>query len=313
MMPTSDRVWTGLVPARFDLSSKYGCLKSRLGADSGRKADGRLSAVYPFLLFAGLLLCGAVPLAPRSLRPALRRALRLSVLLCWFGSAALLWESVSRTSVALVSPGAVRRPHWVEQAALQALMLLGSLAGPSVVVTGLAAWALRDERRSDDREGVRSPPLLPAPAARARIALLEDSGDSTALLRFFVDSVTHPAATAALPANLLSSLRPPVGYLMIATIDGAPVGAAGARTSPDAPAELELLVVAPAHRRSGLGRRLVQAAAAEAQRRNGARLRAVAGADEAPFLALLRSLAFQEVPPWRDPEKPGATYLEKNL
>jgi GNAT superfamily N-acetyltransferase len=100
---------------------------------------------------------------------------------------------------------------------------------------------------------------------------------------------------------------------MIATIDGAPVGAAGARTGQGAPAELELLVVAPAHRRSGLGRRLVQAAAAEAQRRNGARLRAVAGPDQGPFLSLLRSLAFHEVPPWRKQAEGGATYLEKVL
>jgi putative acetyltransferase len=77
--------------------------------------------------------------------------------------------------------------------------------------------------------------------------------------------------------------------------------------------EMKRLYVRPAHRGTGLGRKLVHAILHEGHARGYARMRldTVPGMEAA--IALYRACGFREIPPYRANPIPGALFLEADL
>jgi GNAT superfamily N-acetyltransferase len=110
---------------------------------------------------------------------------------------------------------------------------------------------------------------------------------------------------AALPGEY----APPTGRLLIA--EGA--GSVALRRIDDEICEMKRLFVRPAHRGSGLGRRLVLAVIEQARIIGYRRMRL----DTMPKMdraqGLYASLGFQEIAPYRYNPEPGARFLELDL
>jgi DNA-binding MarR family transcriptional regulator/GNAT superfamily N-acetyltransferase len=106
-------------------------------------------------------------------------------------------------------------------------------------------------------------------------------------------------------------LRPPAGVLLLATLDGQPVGCGAVKFHPGAASEVKRMWVAPAARGLGLGRRLLTALEQQAMRSNPVvRLETNAALGEA--LRLYRSAGYVEVPPFSD-EAYADHWFEKRL
>ena len=94
-------------------------------------------------------------------------------------------------------------------------------------------------------------------------------------------------------------LRPPAGVMLLATLDGEPVGCGAVKFHADGPSELKRMWVAPAARGLGLGRRLLGALEQQALTSNPVvRLETNAALEEA--IRLYRSSGYTEVPPFND-------------
>lgn len=136
--------------------------------------------------------------------------------------------------------------------------------------------------------------------------LCEEYADS---LPFALDFQGFAAELADLPG----AYSPPAGRLLLALVDGAPVGCVAMhRWSPDT-CEMKRLYVRPSHRGRGLGRRLVVAICAAA-RRAGYRHMVL---DTTPSMveahALYQALGFVAIAPYRHNPVPGTRYLQLDL
>jgi DNA-binding MarR family transcriptional regulator/GNAT superfamily N-acetyltransferase len=108
-----------------------------------------------------------------------------------------------------------------------------------------------------------------------------------------------------------AELRPPAGILLLATLDGEPVGCGAVKFHPGAPSEIKRMWVAPAARGLGLGRRLLGALEQQAGTSNPVvRLETNAALSEA--IRLYRSTGYVEVPPFSD-EAYADHWFEKRL
>ena len=114
-------------------------------------------------------------------------------------------------------------------------------------------------------------------------------------------------------AELPGRYAPPGGALLIARIDGEPIGCIGIRSLGGATCELKRLYVRPEHRSSGTGRRLVEAAVDAARRRGYRRMRldTLPGMERAQ--GLYAQLGFREIAPYTDNPISGARFLELEL
>lgn len=114
-------------------------------------------------------------------------------------------------------------------------------------------------------------------------------------------------------AGLPGAYAPPNGILLLARVDGAPLGSVAVR--PDSPgvAELKRLYLRPGARGLGLGRRLVIAALHWSRTAGYRRIRldTVPGMEVAQ--ALYRSLDFHPIPPYRHNPIPGVQFFERDL
>jgi DNA-binding MarR family transcriptional regulator/GNAT superfamily N-acetyltransferase len=90
-------------------------------------------------------------------------------------------------------------------------------------------------------------------------------------------------------------LAPPSGLLLIAYLDGEPVGCGGVKMVDRTTAEVKRMWVAPSVRGMGVGRRLLDALEAYARRRRAATLRLDTNKNLAEAQALYRSAGFEEV------------------
>jgi putative acetyltransferase len=110
-------------------------------------------------------------------------------------------------------------------------------------------------------------------------------------------------------AELPGAYAPPHGALLLAR--GA--GCVGLRPIDETTGELKRLYVRPSARGTGLGRRLAEAAVAEARKLGYARLRldTTPGMDAAQ--SLYERLGFREITPYRPNPVPGARFLELTL
>jgi GNAT superfamily N-acetyltransferase len=106
-------------------------------------------------------------------------------------------------------------------------------------------------------------------------------------------------------------LRPPAGVMLMATLDGEPVGCGVVKFDPDGPSQIKRMWVAPAARGLGRARRLLAALEERAARSHPVvRLETNAALTEA--MALYRSSGYVEVPPFND-EVYADHWFEKHL
>jgi DNA-binding MarR family transcriptional regulator/GNAT superfamily N-acetyltransferase len=93
-------------------------------------------------------------------------------------------------------------------------------------------------------------------------------------------------------------LRPPRGLFLVAHLHGDPVGCAGLKLPPDAPAEIKRMWVAPHVRGLGLGRRFLSELETRAARHGHDTLRLDTNRTLHAAIRLYHSCGFQEVPPF---------------
>lgn len=107
-------------------------------------------------------------------------------------------------------------------------------------------------------------------------------------------------------------LRPPRGEFLIARLHGEPVGCAGLKLPPGAPAEVKRMWVAPQARRLGLGRRFLAELEARAAGHGRTLLRLDTNKALDAAIRLYHSCGFQEVPAFND-EPYADHWFEKRL
>jgi len=101
-------------------------------------------ALFATFLLTSLVLAGAIAFSsPTRTRRWLKWLLLLSLIVAWVTLGFAVKDIVLRTSATLVTPGGARRPHLIEQAAREGMMLFASLGGPALLATLLAWLAVR--------------------------------------------------------------------------------------------------------------------------------------------------------------------------
>ncbi|MER5787938.1 helix-turn-helix domain-containing GNAT family N-acetyltransferase [Streptomyces sp. NPDC001980] len=197
---------------------------------------------------------------------------------------------------------------------------------------GRAERALLDDR-SDDLAASLLRPLNAAQRARLVAAMAEVDRLLTAgTVTLDVVDPDHPDARHCLlsyfaelqerfdtgfdPARSLlpdaGELRPPRGLFLVARLHGEPVGCAGVKLPPGAPAEIKRMWVAPHARRLGLARRFLTELEAQAARHGYDTLRLDTNKTLSSAIGLYHSYGFQEVPAFND-EPYAHHWFEKRI
>jgi ribosomal protein S18 acetylase RimI-like enzyme len=114
-------------------------------------------------------------------------------------------------------------------------------------------------------------------------------------------------------ANLPGEYAPPAGELLLASMEGQPVGCIAMRRLDDFTCEMKRLYVRPAARGRGLGRLLCEALIALAQERGYGRMKLDTVPEMDRAIALYRALGFEPTTPYRYNPLPGALFLERTL
>ncbi|WP_351226921.1 helix-turn-helix domain-containing GNAT family N-acetyltransferase [Streptomyces sp. NPDC002133] len=191
---------------------------------------------------------------------------------------------------------------------------------------GRAERAVLDGR-SDELAGSLLEPLNTAQRARLVAAMAEvdrlltaatvtldsvdpDHPDAEHCLRSYFTELQDRFETGFDPARSLlpdaGELRPPHGLFLLARLHGEPVGCAGLKLPPGAPAEIKRMWVAPHARGLGLGRRFLTDLEARAARNGFDVLRLDTNKALGAAIGLYRSCGFQEVAAFN--EEPYAHY-----
>ncbi|MFK0112891.1 GNAT family N-acetyltransferase [Streptomyces sp. NPDC091217] len=197
---------------------------------------------------------------------------------------------------------------------------------------GRAERALLDDR-SDELASSLLEPLNAAQRARLVAAMAEvDRLLTASTVTLDVVDPGHPDARHCLlayfaelqerfdtgfdPARSLlpdaGELRPPHGLFLVARLHGEPVGCAGVKLPPGAPAEIKRMWVAPQARRLGLGRRFLTELEARAAGHGRDTLRLDTNKTLDAAITLYHSFGFQEVPAFND-EPYAHHWFEKRI
>jgi len=115
-------------------------------------------------------------------------------------------------------------------------------------------------------------------------------------------------------AELPGQYAPPLGCLLLATVEDKPAGCVGLKKLTDDVCEMKRLYVRSQYRGTGLGRTLAEQIIQEAQRLGYRTIRL----DTIPSLmenavALYRSLGFRDIPPYYFNPIAGALFMELQL
>jgi DNA-binding MarR family transcriptional regulator/N-acetylglutamate synthase-like GNAT family acetyltransferase len=111
------------------------------------------------------------------------------------------------------------------------------------------------------------------------------------------DTGFNPALS--IPADE-TSLRPPAGLFMVATLHGDPVGCGALKFHHDAPTELKRMWVAESARGLGIGRRMLGELEAQAARHGAKTVRLETNKSLTEAISLYRSAGYVEVAPFND-------------
>ncbi|WP_316774125.1 bifunctional helix-turn-helix transcriptional regulator/GNAT family N-acetyltransferase [Streptomyces sasae] len=197
---------------------------------------------------------------------------------------------------------------------------------------GRAERALLDDR-SDELASSLLEPLNAAQRTRLVAAMAEvDRLLTASTVTLDVVDPSHPDARHCLlayfaelqerfdtgfdPARSLlpdaGELRPPRGLFLVARLHGEPVGCAGVKLPPGAPAEIKRMWVAPQARRLGLGRRFLTELEARAAGHGCDTLRLDTNKTLDAAITLYHSFGFQEVPAFND-EPYAHHWFEKRI
>jgi GNAT superfamily N-acetyltransferase len=114
-------------------------------------------------------------------------------------------------------------------------------------------------------------------------------------------------------ATLPGDYAPPAGRLLLAEVDGRPVGCVGLRPLESGIGEVKRLYLRPAFQGRGLGRRLAEAVVAEARSIGYRALRLDTLARLTAANALYASLGFRPIPPYYHNPNAGVLYYELDL
>ncbi len=117
------------------------------------------------------------------------------------------------------------------------------------------------------------------------------------------------AELAALPVPYV----PPRGALLIARIESTVAGCVALRPLDAQRGEMKRLYVRPAYRKSGLGKRLVEAVIDAARRTGYRELRLDTLSSMTSAQALYRRLGFAEIPPYNATHLPGTRFYSLEL
>jgi DNA-binding MarR family transcriptional regulator/GNAT superfamily N-acetyltransferase len=198
-----------------------------------------------------------------------------------------------------------------------------------------AGRAERDmlDGRSDELASSLLEPLNAAQRARLVAAMAEvdrlltaatvtldavgpDHPDAEHCLRSYFTELQERFETGFDPARSLlpdaGELRPPHGLFLVARLHGEPVGCAGLKLPPGAPAEIKRMWVAPHARRLGLGRRFLAELEARAAQHGRDVLRLDTNKALTAAISLYHSCGFQEIPSFND-EPYAHHWFEKRI
>ncbi|MFE6104434.1 GNAT family N-acetyltransferase [Streptomyces laurentii] len=197
---------------------------------------------------------------------------------------------------------------------------------------GRAERAVLDGR-SDELAGSLLEPLNTAQRARLTAAMAEverlltaatvtldavdpDHPDAQYCLRSYFAEIQERFEAGFDPARSLlpdaGELRPPRGLFLIARLHGEPVGCAGLKLPPGAPAEIKRMWVAPRTRGLGLGRRFLTELETRAAQQGRDVLRLDTNKALAAAIGLYHSSGFQEVAAFND-EPYAHHWFEKRI
>ncbi|MEU0812447.1 helix-turn-helix domain-containing GNAT family N-acetyltransferase [Streptomyces sp. NPDC005970] len=189
------------------------------------------------------------------------------------------------------------------------------------------------DRRSDELAGSLLEPLNDAQRARLVAAMAEvdrlltaatvtldavdpDHPDAQHCLLAYFTELQERFETGFDPARSLlpdaGELRPPRGLFLVARLHGEPVGCAGLKLPPGAPAEIKRMWVAPHTRGLGLARRFLTELEARAARHGRDVLRLDTNKALDAAIGLYRSAGFAEVPAFND-EPYAHHWFEKRI
>jgi ribosomal protein S18 acetylase RimI-like enzyme len=114
-------------------------------------------------------------------------------------------------------------------------------------------------------------------------------------------------------ADFPGAYEPPSGRLLLAFLEGEPVGCVAVKRFDGDACELKRLYVRPEGRGIGLGRRLTEAAMDAARELGYRRMRLDTLPSMAAARSLYRSLGFAEIDPYRFNPVPGTAFFEREL
>ncbi|MFJ8439822.1 GNAT family N-acetyltransferase [Kitasatospora griseola] len=197
---------------------------------------------------------------------------------------------------------------------------------------GRAERAVLDGR-SDELAGSLLEPLNTAQRARLTAAMAEverlltaatvtldavdpDHPDAQHCLRSYFAEIQARFENGFDPARSLlpdaGELRPPRGLFLVARLRGEPIGCAGLKLPPGAPAEIKRMWVAPRSRGLGLGRRFLTELETRAARQGCEVLRLDTNKALTAAIGLYHSSGFQEVAAFND-EPYAHHWFEKRI
>ncbi|MGY0060444.1 bifunctional helix-turn-helix transcriptional regulator/GNAT family N-acetyltransferase [Streptomyces sp. LZ34] len=189
------------------------------------------------------------------------------------------------------------------------------------------------DRRSDELAGSLLQPLNAAQRTRLVAAMAEvdrlltaatvtlevvdpDHPDAQHCLRSYFTELQERFETGFDPGRSLlpdaGGLRPPHGLFLVARLHGEPVGCAGLKLPPTAPAEIKRMWVAPHTRGLSLARRLLAELEARAAGHGYDVLRLDTNKALDAAIGLYHSFGFQEVPAFND-EPYAHHWFEKRI
>lgn len=164
----------------------------------------------------------------------------------------------------------------------------------------------------------RGSPAVTAPASKADISPFAERDVDAVRLLFeeYAASLSIDLAFQSFDdelAGLPGRYTPPDGTLLVARVDGEPIGCVGLRSLDAETCELKRLFVRPSQRGGGTGRRLLEEAVAEARRLGYRRLRldTVPGMERAQVL--YERFGFHEIAAYTQNPIAGTRFLELDL